>query len=160
MTLDQFLRKRIFEPLGMRDTHYNVPEGEGEPRRRRLPARRGRQDHSCPIKPEYREPTTYFPGVAGMSGTAADYFRFRQMLLNGGEYNGQRLLGRMTVNMMIANQIGTDKPVYVRGDGFGFGLGVRHPAGSVEVARRAVDRQLHVGRRQRHDLLDRSRSRI
>jgi CubicO group peptidase (beta-lactamase class C family) len=61
--------------------------------------------------------------VAGLNGTAADYFRFSQMLLNGGEYNGQRLLGRMTVNMMITNQIGPDKPVYIRGGGYGFGLG-------------------------------------
>ena len=53
---------------------------------------------------EYREPTTYFPGVAGLNGTAADYFKFCQMLLNGGEYDGQRLLGRMTVDMMITNQ--------------------------------------------------------
>ena len=45
------------------------------------------------------------------------------MLLNGGEYNGQRLLGRMTVDMMFANHIGTGKPVYIRGDGYGFGLG-------------------------------------
>ena len=74
-------------------------------------------------KPEFHEPTTYFPGVAGLSGTAADYFRFSQMLLNGGEYNGQRLLGRMTVNLMFSNHIGSGKPVYIRGDGYGFGLG-------------------------------------
>jgi CubicO group peptidase (beta-lactamase class C family) len=61
--------------------------------------------------------------VAGLNGTAADYFRFCQMLLNGGEYDGQRLLGRMTVDMMITNQIGAGKPVYIRGDGYGFGLG-------------------------------------
>ena len=74
-------------------------------------------------KPEFHEPTTYFPGVAGLNGTAADYFSFSQMLLNGGEYDGQRLLGRMTVDMMISNQIGAGKLVYVRGDGYGFGLG-------------------------------------
>jgi CubicO group peptidase (beta-lactamase class C family) len=74
-------------------------------------------------KPEYREPTTYFPGVAGLNGTAADYLRFSQMLLNGGEYAGHRLLGRMTVDMMITNQIGPGKPVYIRGGGYGFGLG-------------------------------------
>jgi CubicO group peptidase (beta-lactamase class C family) len=45
------------------------------------------------------------------------------MLLSGGEYEGQRLLGRMTVNMMLSNHIGAGKPVYVRGDGYGFGLG-------------------------------------
>ena len=58
-------------------------------------------------KPEFREPTTYFPGVAGLNGTAADYFRFSQMLLNGGELNGVRLLGKNTVNLMFENHIGT-----------------------------------------------------
>ena len=87
-------------------------------------------------KPEFHEPTTYFPGVAGLNGTAADYFRFSQMLLNGGEYNGQRLLGRMTVNTMITNQIGSGKPIYIRGDGYGFGLGfcvLLNPAKSVDA---------------------------
>ncbi len=74
-------------------------------------------------KPEFHEPTAYFPGVAGLNGTAADYFKFCQMVLNGGEYDGHRLLGRMTVDMMITNQIGKDKPVYIRGAGYGFGLG-------------------------------------
>ena len=122
MPLDQFLQQRIFDPLGMRDTHYNIPKDKvGRVSAVYRPDANGKITLS--VKPEFREPTTYFPGVAGLSGTTADYFRFCQMLLNGGEYNGQRLLGRMTVNMMISNQIGADKPVYVRGDGFGFGLG-------------------------------------
>jgi CubicO group peptidase (beta-lactamase class C family) len=122
MTIDEFVRTRIFQPLGMRDTFYNVPR-----ERATKVAAIYRPDKDGKItllrKPEYHEPTTYFPGVAGLNGTAADYFRFSQMLLNGGEYNGQRLLGRMTVNMMITNQIGPGKPVYIRGDGYGFGLG-------------------------------------
>lgn len=122
LTLDQFLRQRIFEPLGMRDTHYNVPQEKvGRVAAIYRPNEQG--TIALATKPQYREPTTYFPGVAGLSGTAADYFKFTQMLLNGGEYNGQRLLGRMTVNMMISNHIGPDKPVYLRGNGFGFGLG-------------------------------------
>jgi CubicO group peptidase (beta-lactamase class C family) len=122
MTLDEFLRRRIFEPLGMRDTHYNVPREKVN-----RVAAVYRPDPQGKItlfrKPEFREPTTYFPGVAGLSGTAADYFKFSQMLLNGGEYNGQRLLGRMTVDMMFSNHIGAGKNVYVRGAGYGFGLG-------------------------------------
>jgi CubicO group peptidase (beta-lactamase class C family) len=122
LTLDEFLRRRIFEPLGMRDTHYNVPREKVN-----RVAAVYRPDPQGKItlfrKPEFREPTTYFPGVAGLNGTAADYFKFSQMLLNGGEYNGQRLLGRMTVDMMFANHIGTGKSVYVRGAGYGFGLG-------------------------------------
>jgi CubicO group peptidase (beta-lactamase class C family) len=122
MTIDEFVRTRIFQPLGMRDTFYNVPREKVD-----KVAAIYRPDKAGRItllrKPEYHEPTTYFPGVAGLNGTAADYFRFSQMLLNGGEYNGQRLLGRMTVNAMITNQIGSGKPVYIRGDGYGFGLG-------------------------------------
>ena len=122
MTIDEFVRTRIFQPLGMRDTFYNIPR---EKANKVAAIYRPDKDGRITLlrKPEYHEPTTYFPGVAGLNGTAADYFRFAQMLLNGGEYNGQRLLGRMTVNMMITNQIGTGKPVYIRGDGYGFGLG-------------------------------------
>jgi len=122
MTIDEFVRTRIFQPLGMRDTFYNIPR---EKVAKVAAIYRPDKDGKIALsrKPEYREPTTYFPGVAGLNGTAADYFKFSQMLLNGGEYNGQRLLGRMTVNMMITNQIGPGKPVYIRGDGYGFGLG-------------------------------------
>jgi CubicO group peptidase (beta-lactamase class C family) len=122
MTIDEFVRTKIFQPLGMRDTFYNVPR---EKATKVAAIYRPDKDGRIMLlrKPEYHEPTTYFPGVAGLNGTAADYFRFSQMLLNGGEYNGQRLLGRMTVNMMITNQIGPDKPVYIRGGGYGFGLG-------------------------------------
>jgi CubicO group peptidase (beta-lactamase class C family) len=122
MTIDQFVRDRIFKPLGMTDTYYNIPREKVD----RVAAvyRPDRDGHITLLrKPEFHEPTTYFPGVAGLNGTAADYFRFAQMLLNGGEYNGQRLLGRMTVNLMFSNHIGSGKPVYIRGDGYGFGLG-------------------------------------
>jgi len=122
LTIDEFIGKRIFEPLGMVDTHYNIPK-EKVSRVAALytPDEQGR------IKlrraPEYREATTYFPGVGGLNSTASDYFRFAQMLLNGGEYNGARLLGRMTVDLMISNHIGAGKRVYIRSDGYGFGLG-------------------------------------
>src|SRR6185503_15525576 len=97
MTIDQFVRERIFQPLGITDTHYNIPR---EKVSRVAAVYRPGPDQKITLlrKPEFREPTTYFPGVAGLNGTAADYFRFCQMLLNGGEYDGQRLLGRMTVD--------------------------------------------------------------
>jgi len=122
MTIDQFVRDKIFQPLGMRDTFYNIPR---EKLNKVAAIYRPDKDGRITLfrKPEYHEPTTYFAGVGGLNGTAADYFKFAQMLLNGGEYNGQRLLGRMTVNTMITNQIGAGKPVYIRGDGYGFGLG-------------------------------------
>ena len=122
MTVDEYLRQRIFEPLGIRDTYYNIPK---EKVNRVAAVYRPDKDGKITLlrKPEYHEPTTYFPGVAGLNGTAADYFRFSQMILNGGEYEGHRLLGRMTVDMMISNQIGSGKLVYIRGAGYGFGLG-------------------------------------
>jgi len=85
MTVDDFVRQRIFEPLGIRDTYYNIPREKAS-----HVAAIYKPDKDGKItllrKPEYHEPTTYFPGTAGLNGTAADYFRFSQMLLNGGEY--------------------------------------------------------------------------
>lgn len=139
MTLDEFLRRRIFEPLGMRDTSYNVPRDKvNRVAAVYSPGENGKI--ALFRKPEFREPTTYFPGVAGLNGTAADYFRFSQMLLNGGELNGVRLLGKNTVNLMFENHIGTDKRVYVRGDGYGFGLG-----GAVLLDRAKAPDALSVG---------------
>ena len=119
--IDVFLKERIFEPLGMHDTFYNVPREKVD---RVAAVYRPAEDGKAELMraPEFREPTTYFPGVAGLNGTSADYFRFAQMIANGGELDGVRLLGRMTVDLMISNHTGA-KDVYVRGPGYGFGLG-------------------------------------
>ncbi len=125
-SLDQFLKERIFEPLDMMDTHYNVPASKvdrvaavyspsGPGRTIELSQRGG--------APQFREPTSYFGGTAGLSSTAGDYFKFSQMILNGGELNGVRLLSPTTVNLMITNHTG-DLPIYIKGpDAYGFGLG-------------------------------------
>jgi len=131
-TLDEFLRTRIFEPLGMRDTFYNLPADKV---RRLAAAYDFGPDGKMTLlrKPELPAPTRYFPGVAGLLGTAGDYFRFAQMLLNGGTYDGHRLLSPMTVKMMFTNQIG-NMPASIKtmqwgreqtvwGGGYGFGLG-------------------------------------
>ena len=120
-SIDVFLRERVFEPLGMRDTSYNVPR-EKVGRVAAAYRRSGDGPSELMRAPAFRPPTTYFPGVAGLQGTAADYFRFAQMIANGGELDGVRLLGRMTVDLMISNHTG-DRDVYVRGPGYGFGLG-------------------------------------
>ena len=121
-SLDQFLRERMFEPLGMTDTYYYVPEEKVE----RMasvyrPSDEGKIE--LMVQPRYIDPRPMFRGVAGLAGTAADYYQFAQMIANGGELNGVRLLGRMTVDNMISNHIGAGKDVYVRGPGYGFGLG-------------------------------------
>ena len=120
-TLDVFLRERIFDPLGMPDTHYNVPREKVD---RVAAIYRPTGDGTVEVSrpPAFVEPTQYFPGVAGLKSTVGDYYRFTQMIANGGELDGVRLLGRMTINNMITNQIG-DLPVDVRGAGYGFGLG-------------------------------------
>ena len=123
-SLDQFLKERIFEPLGMVDTHYNVPASKVD----RVaavysPSGPGRTIELRSAPSTREEPTRYFGGTAGLSSTAADYFRFSQMILNGGELNGVRLLSPTTVNLMITNHTG-DLPIYIRGaDAYGFGLG-------------------------------------
>ena len=120
-SIDEFLRQRIFEPLGMADTFYNVPRDKVD----RVAARYVPDDDftaELVFAPAFVEPTTYFPGVAGLNSTSSDYMRFAQMIANGGELDGVRLLGRMTVDLMISNHTG-DKDVYIRGPGYGFGLG-------------------------------------
>jgi CubicO group peptidase (beta-lactamase class C family) len=134
--LDRFLQERIFDPLGMVDTHYNVPAEKVD----RVAAVYSPSGPGNTIElnraPEARQPTSYFGGVAGLSSTAADYFRFAQMILNGGELDGVRLLSPTTVNLMISNHTG-DLPIYIRGaDAYGFGLGfsmITDPARAFET---------------------------
>ena len=121
--LDQFLQERIFDPLGMVDTHYNVPDSKID----RIAAVYSPTGPNNTIElqaaPGPDRPTAYFGGTFGLSSTVGDYFRFSQMILNGGELNGVRLLSPTTVNQMITNHTG-DLPIYIKGaDAYGFGLG-------------------------------------
>ena len=123
-SLDRFLQERIFDPLGMVDTHYNVPASKvGRVAAVYSPTG---PDNTIGLRiaPATREqPTRYFGGTAGLSSTAADYFRFSQMILNGGWHNGVQLLSPTTVNLMVTNHTG-DLPIYIKGaDAYGFGLG-------------------------------------
>jgi CubicO group peptidase (beta-lactamase class C family) len=127
MPLDRFLRTRIFEPLGMRDTGFELPPD----RRTRLVALHEdsagvlRASHSPNglVHPDFpARKVTYFAGGAGLSGTTADYARFLQLFLNGGELDGVRLLGRKTVELMLTNQIAS-LPV-----AFGLGFALETPA--------------------------------
>src|SRR2546422_6765969 len=75
MTIDEFVRTKIFQPLGMRDTFYNIPR---EKANRVAAIYRPDKDGKITLfrKPEFHEATTYFPGVGGLNSTAADYFKF------------------------------------------------------------------------------------
>lgn len=128
MTLDEYLRKKIFEPLKMNDTHFYLPESKLN---RFAASYEPDEKNGNKIKlveapsPESRwvkQPHNYFSGAGGLVSTAADYVRFHQMMLNGGELDGARILGRKTVELMTTNHIG-DLPVWLTGPGYGFGLG-------------------------------------
>ena len=125
-TLDAFLNERIFVPLDMTDTHFYLPESKLD-RFAALyqPNADGKIELSEAPTTESRfvaEPHTYFSGAGGLVSTARDYFRFHQMMLNGGELDDVRLLSRKTVELMTANHTG-DKGIWLAGPGYGFGLG-------------------------------------
>ena len=124
-TFDVFLQERIFEPLGMRDTHfYFDPEKLDRFSALYNPDDDGKIQLTSAPSPDSRwaRPHRYFSGAGGLVSTASDYFTFLQMMLNGGELNGVRLLGPRTVAFMATNHIG-DLETWLRGPGYGFGLG-------------------------------------
>lgn len=127
MPIDEFFRKNIFEPLGMSDTGYHVPENkwgrftvlytlnDGKKTVRRSTA--GAQD-------SYKQPTTKLGGGSGLVSTTMDYARFCQMLINDGELNGVRILSRKSVDLMRADHMPADMPRAggASQPGWGFGL--------------------------------------
>jgi CubicO group peptidase (beta-lactamase class C family) len=116
MPLDEFLEERLFEPLGMRDTHFYLPD-EKEDRLVPLyrPTERGYERHtresmqttwpnSSPDYPVEGE-KTYFSGGSGLVSTATDYARFLQMLLNGGSLDGSQILSPKSVELMTVDHV-------------------------------------------------------
>lgn len=128
-TLDEFLKTRIFQPLGMTDTFFTVPEEKLS----RLTANYGLKDGKLttidsPSKSEFAKPAVFFSGGGGLVSTADDYLRFAQMLLGGGELDGVRILQPEIVDLMTKNHLSESLvPIRVglnKMDGMGFGLGV------------------------------------
>lgn len=114
--LAEFFRTRIFEPLGMNDTYFYLPESKkdrlvpvytlsGTPKALQKMAEQQGLDFDYPIKGAKK----LYMGGAGLSSTALDYAIFLQMILNNGEYNGKLLLSRKTIELMTADQIGNLK---------------------------------------------------
>ncbi len=133
-SLDEFFAQRILEPLGMTDTSFSVSEQNVE----RLAAlyspnpQTGRFIRNKAMGDAVLTPPTCLSGGGGLVSTAADYHRFTQMLLNGGELDGTRLLGSRTVDYMTQNHLpgGADleefgRPLFAESPllGTGFGLG-------------------------------------
>jgi CubicO group peptidase (beta-lactamase class C family) len=125
--LGALLEERLFAPLGMSDTGFVVPERD-----------RARYAKALASDPLTREPQTLRDGTKAYKfecgggcavSTATDYLRFAQMLLNGGELDGKRILARKSVDYMTADHMGpeidaTNLRNYPNINGYGFGLGV------------------------------------
>lgn len=125
MTLDEFIRTRITEPLGMDDTHFYLPVDK----RDRLAvvysgSARGltvRADDGPRGQGAYVDgPRVSYSGGAGLLSTAHDYARFLEMIRRGGVHDGQRLLGSRAVGLMTTNQIGDIRGTNGLGYGYGF----------------------------------------
>jgi CubicO group peptidase (beta-lactamase class C family) len=123
--LDAFLAERIFKPLKMVDTGWHVPADKLQRFAQPMPGRE--KDWFPELMFDFSKPATLFAGGHGLVSTASDYLRFAQMLANGGELEGVRLLGPRTVAYMAADHTlsaGLGKgPNYLPGPGYGFGLG-------------------------------------
>ncbi|MDE0226372.1 MAG: serine hydrolase [Gammaproteobacteria bacterium] len=109
---NEFVQSRILDPLEMNDTHYNLPPSKAS----RRVAIQGRD-----MSGWFGE-MTYFSGSVGLSSTAKDYLHFQQMLLNGGELFGRRLLSPRTVTMMTSDHV-SHLPFAGRKGGPGRGAG-------------------------------------
>jgi CubicO group peptidase (beta-lactamase class C family) len=121
----EYCRRTIFEPLGMRDTVFGIPAGLAG----RFPTGY-HTDASGALVPYGRDEDPYnrfashpFGGVS-LSSTAEDYLRFAQMLLNGGELDGRRILGRKTVELMSSASLPAGTAYWTPGKSYGLGVEV------------------------------------
>ena len=123
MSFDRFLRERLFEPLDMSDTGFNVPEKDAA-RRVTIYRHTGTGLERMTNSPLFYG-GAYFSGAAGLTSTAADYYKFAQMLCNGGILNGKRILSPWTVDLMLSNNVGDlfNGQSGRAPKGMGFGLG-------------------------------------
>jgi len=126
-SLEAYMNEHIFEPMGMKDTYFNVPMDKIS----RLPAvyTEDKNKQIIPWAPTFRGinpnypwmPKSYFSGGAGLSATAFDYAIFLQMILNGGVYNGKQILSRRTAELMISPQL---EPGLMGNDNFSLGFSI------------------------------------
>ena len=136
--LEDFLRKNILDPLGMNDTWFNLPRNKAnrltsvyteDSLKRVIPWAK----NNFGVDPDYPLVTKhYFSGGAGLSSTAMDYAVFLQMIMNGGIYNGKRILSKRVVQMMLHNQL--DFP-FNGTNYFGLGFEIVSDKGSADHSR-------------------------
>lgn len=123
MSLGEFLEDRIFDPLEMNDTGFSVREDQLDRVAQGFDPETGGYLWylSDPTKTPVLE-----NGSGGLWSTLYDFAKFSQLILNGGEFDSVRILGTITVQLMIANHLGPEiapGPLYLPGPGHGFGLG-------------------------------------
>ena len=137
MRFGEFLQKRLFEPLDMVDTSFTVPQ-EKLDRLAQIYSPEGTEEGAsafltpntsstlvvspASVNDSFMEGATFESGGGGLVSTARDYMRFSQMMLNGGELDGVRILSPKTVELMTINHLGDIKMGFGR-RGIGFGLG-------------------------------------
>lgn len=130
MSFDDFLRTRIFDPLGMNDTWFYLPK-EKHDRLVNIQHKKDGAWKNYPVTfydPDYpkKGAKRFFSGGAGLSSTAEDYATFLQMYLNHGYYNGTRILSRTTVQSIMGNQTGELFGAAGKDYGLAFGLVTAH----------------------------------
>jgi len=122
-TLSDYFEEHIFQPLGMEDTYFYLPDSKSS---RLVPVYESTEDgFELPEGNDTNYPVegskTFYSGGGGLSSTAKDYSIFMEMLMNDGIFNGAQVLGKKTIELMVTNQIG-DLRIW---DGAPFGLGFR-----------------------------------
>ena len=132
--LDQFVASRITEPLSMKDTSFYLPQSKSG----RFAAVYSAKDGKIERAPDpgigvgqgayVNGPRKSFSGGAGILSTANDYARFLQMLLNGGQLDGKRILSRKSVDLMTSDHLRTIP--YNAGQGFGLGFSIVKDVGA------------------------------
>jgi CubicO group peptidase (beta-lactamase class C family) len=139
MPFDEFLRKRLFDPLGMNDTYFYVPEAKAA----RLVSIQKPQNGQWVRYPNTFYDTEYpvkgakafFSGGAGLSSTAKDYATFLLMYLNGGEVSGKRFLSRKTIETILSNQVGELLGGDKANSSYGLAFGLLNKAGAEKGAK-------------------------
>ena len=135
-SFDQFLRVRIFDPLGMNDSYFALLD-DRQSRLVTLYRATPSGLEKSPMQSGFSS-RKYFSGAGGLMSTAGDYLRFEQMLLNGGQLNGNRLLSPRTVELMATNHVGdlfSGLTAGQKGMGFGFTVAVVLDAAKAESRR-------------------------